>query len=187
MAQKMLDLFGDQVQPVLSVAPVVRRVAPVASVPLTPVPVPSAPPKVVKPVKPVRTQRAQVVTKEAEVKETFDECVQSLRSLVFEEMGHSKNLKTKDKARLGNFREQKLIALGGKSDRLQKHGSRHLKEMRQAKTRKLLAQEQTVKHLQLVSETTVKFRAGEAERRKKTKLKERGQRKQAAKFLGSSP
>lgn len=116
----------------------------------------------------------------------FDSCVQSLRSLVFEEMSHSKNLKTKDKARIGNFREQKLLALGGRSEASQKHGAKHLKQMRQAKHRKLAAQEQTVKHLQLVSETAVKFRASEADRRKKNKLKDKAQRKQAAKLLGNS-
>ena len=186
MQQRMLDLFG--LAPVSASAPVSVSVSAPAPA-QAPVPVPAPAPL---PVPEMRRKKTVVAgttgpppaaTAETAGPSDFASCVQSVRSLVFEEMSHSKHLKTKDKARIANFKEHKTMALGGRSEQLHKHSAKHLKQMRQAKQRKIKAQEELVKTQQVVSESLVKFRAGEAQRRKQANMRGKSQRKIAAKLL----
>lgn len=115
--------------------------------------------------------------------EHFKSCVQSLRSLVFEDMAHSKWQKTSDKARLRNFKEHKILALGGKVDKLANHSAKHLRTMRQAKTRKLKEAAHRRKTEDVIGLDTLKFRASETQKRNKVKEKEKNERKKAAMLL----
>jgi hypothetical protein len=187
MNKKMLSLFGE-VGAVLKEQPVVK--ASLARVVEPAVTVVEVRPQVLQPL-PKKAAPAAVTsavpTKTAvpTASEHFTSCVQSLRSLVFDEMGHSKWKKTSDKARLGNFREHKILALGGKADKLAKHSTKHLRAMRQAKTRKLEEATERRKKEDVVGVDMVKFRAGEVERRKKSNEKEKHERKKAGMLLST--
>ncbi len=182
----MVDLFGDDF------APPVQATARASTVPTpTPTPFQVVPIQAVSVVHtrasaPIKRQSTNELPKPQQKGESFEDCVSSLRSLVFGDMSYSKNKKTADKARIANFREAKVLALGGKADRMAKHGAKHLKQMRQARNKKLKIEMEKIK-TQDLPDARIRHRAAEAQNIKQNKLKAKKQRQQAAKLLGPSP
>jgi hypothetical protein len=115
-------------------------------------------------------------------KDLFKSSVQSLRTLLFDELSHSKNKDKNFKRMIGNFKDNRNVAIGLKAESSQKHSIKHIKQMKKDKERKVTEHLDACKNLGIANEHRFDRRV-QVDRNKNKQGKEKYGRKQAAQLL----